>query len=366
MLETAIDDWKNKYYDIFMSTSNIKFILDFSLKRKKFNSNTIQPILESLMKKIFKENIESIISKNTDEPNIEKNIGLLNKHVLSEFLNTIDTNVQKIYSSDFSKKLPNDNKLICVYDGKQSLQTTHPVLISSNARDKSEYPYDCSYNIPLNLENIVGVSLKNIVFTNRIYNIDNHNNKITLMENNQELEICLPLGNYTIETLCDTLSQKLTNTSIQNVEYKVYLDNLLKKIVICHSQNDAYYTFNNIFGLKFTSDLNKSLGFTKKEYFNNNEYTAEDFYNLTQNDIIIIKLNPEFNRLNYVNNDPIFTILDISLHDFNKTINISGVQTFKWTEPISIKSLQINWENLYKNPVNLNSDHMLYLEFYTI
>lgn len=361
MLETTIDDWKNKYYDIFMSPSNIKFILDFSLKRKKFDSNTIQPNLESLMKKIFKENIDTILSKNTSESNMEKNIGVLNKHVLSQFLNGIDA-----YSTQpqFTKKQSNNN-LLCIFNEQQSLHTTHPVLISSNSRDKSEYPSDSKYDIPLHLDNIIGVTLKNIVFTNRIYNIDEHNNKVTLVENNQELVASLPLGNYNIETLCDTLSNKLTNISIQNIEYKVYVDNLLKKIVICHSQNDTYYTFNNIFGLKFNSDLNKSLGFTKKEYFNNNEYTAEDFYNLTQNDIILIKLNPEFNRLNHVNNDPIFTILDISLYEFNKTINLSSVQTFKWTEPVSIKSLQVSWENLDKNPVSLNSDHMLYLEFYT-
>lgn len=361
MLETTIEDWKNKYYDIFMSPSNIKFILDFSLKRKNFDKNMIQPSLESLMKKIFKENIDTILSQNTGDQNLEKQIGVLNKHVLSQFLSLIDT-VQQ--SPSYTKKSQNNN-LLCIFDDHKSHHTTHPVLISSNARNKSEYPNDSNYTIPLELENVIGITLKNIVFTNRIYNIDNHNNKVTLLENNQELDVTLPHGNYTIETLCDTLSQKLTDISIQNTEYKVYLDNLLKKIVISHSQNDNYYSYNNIFGLKFNSDLNKSLGFIKKDYFNNNEYTAEDFYNLTQNDIIIIKLNPEFNRLNYVNNDPIFTLLDISLHEFNKTINLSSVQTFKWSEPVSIKSLQVNWENLDKNPVSLNSDHMLYLEFHT-
>lgn len=361
MLETTIDDWKNKYYDIFMSNSNINFILEFSQKRKKFDSNKLKPSLEVLMKTIFKENINNIIPKNSKEQNVEKNIGVLNKHVLSQFLKSLESN--KLNNTD--KKI--QNNLHCINEqSHHKTITTHPVLISSKARDKSEYPNDSSYDISIDLSNIIGISLKNIVFTNRIYNIDDHNNKLTLIENNQEITVSLPLGNYSIETLCDTLSQKLSNVSIQNVEYKVYVDNLLKKIVICHSQQDSYYTFNNIFGLKFNSDLNKSLGFIKKEYFNNNEYTAEDFYNMTQNDIILIKLNPEFNRLNYVNNEPIFSLLDISLYDFNKTINLNNVQMFNWNDPISIKTLHVKWENLDKNEVSLNSDHMLYFEFYTI
>lgn len=361
MLETTtIDELKNKYYDIFMSNSNIKFILDFSKKRKEFDSKKIQSSLELLMKNTFNEHIGSILSKNSSEQNLEKNIGTLNKYVLNQFLNSL-------LEQESSHKKKAQNNLHCIFNDNLSLQktTTHPVLISSKSRDKSEYPSDSFYKIPLRLDNIVGVSLKNIVFTNRIYNIDDHNNKVSLIENNQDLNVSLPHGNYTIETLCDTLSNKLTDVSIQHIEYKVYVDNLLKKIVICHSQNDTYYTFNNMFSLKFNSDLNKILGFTKKEYFNNNQYTAEDFYNMTQNDIILIKLNGEFNRLNYVNNDPIFALLDISLYDFNKTINLSNVQTFTWNEPVSIKSLQIKWENLDKNTVSLNSDHMLYLEFYT-
>lgn len=343
-----MDDLRTKYYDLFMSESNIQFILDFSLKRKKFDATYAKPMLETLMKKTFKEQIEAILSKKSNEMTIEKTIGSLNKNILNEFMKNVDKR------EHFTTIIENGSKPVVV----------HNYLIQSNYRNKSEYPLDNKYSLPLQLDNIVGFTIKNIIFNNRIYNIDNSNNRVILIENNQELAISLPLGNYTIENLCDTLSKKLNDLSILNIEYKVEIDHLLKKMVICHAE-ETYYTYNTIFGLKFTSDLNKILGFTKKEYFNNNQYTAEEFFNLTQNDIVFLKLNHELNRLNTINNDPVCAMIDISQFAFNKTVNLSNIQTFKWNTPVSIKHLNIQWKNIENNDVLLNSDHMINLEFYT-
>jgi hypothetical protein len=348
---------REKYFEIYMSESNIQFILDFSRKRKEFDTTSVRPSLENIMKTSFKEHIDTLL--NSSSGTFEKDIGTLNKHAIQQFLLNIET-IKKSDRKVIKETLPKGDEEYTLRSAKT--KRSKSLLISSKNRDSITYPNPNDYCIAIDLKNVTGISMSSLIFRNRVYNIDKTNNKLTLIEKNQELQVSIPLGTYTIENLTETLQTKLSEVSIQNSEYKVYVDKLLKKVVISQ-EDETIYSYTKVFGLKFTSEMNKTLGFSRTEYHNNNQYVADSFYNLSQNDIMFLKLNKQFNRIDAGNDKGIFGIIDISKYEFNKTIHLENVSSFSWEQPVSVDNIVVQWEDIDGAPIHLNSDHIICLDF---
>ena len=158
-------------------------------------------------------------------------------------------------------------------------------------------------------------------------NINEHNNKIQLIENTSKITIIIPQGNYNIQNLVNIIEQLINDKSVFK-SYKIVYDKNRNRIKISNEKN-----FNIIFIENEVNNiqLKDILGFTKNEYSSNNIYSSENETNDNIYKEIYIKNNTERSELNnfYTN---------LSIQEINNE-NISYDESFKY---------------FYKNTVNIN------------
>ncbi len=84
--------------------------------------------------------------------------------------------------------------------------------------------------------------LKNLVHLFKIYskdifnNINEHNNKIQLVENNSKIKIVIPQGNYTIQELISII-EKLINEKSVFKSYKILYDKNKNRVQISNEKS---------------------------------------------------------------------------------------------------------------------------------
>jgi hypothetical protein len=184
-------------------------------------------------------------------------------------------------------KISCDLKNVEKYESQEiELSTVFHHLFSKHAVVQSG-----RYNYGLNIENVESINLDSINILYNMYNINEYNNKMYLIEQNNKVLITIPVGYYSIDQLLIVMSTLFNNASInKNKDYKFHsnLHKIKNKIFFsCELNEKEKFKRNVVFGMSFiydkypkndqrVSSLQEILGFEKLEYINNTTYVTEN------------------------------------------------------------------------------------------
>ena len=161
------------------------------------------------------------------------------------------------------------------------------------------------YNYRLNIENVGSINLDSINILYNMYNINEYNNKMYLIEQNNKVLITIPVGYYSIDQLLIVMSALFNNASInKNKDYKFHsnLHKIKNKIFFsCELNEKEKFKRNVVFGMSFiydkypkndqrVSSLQEILGFEKSEYINNTTYVTENPPNICIFEDLYVKI----------------------------------------------------------------------------
>lgn len=356
----SIDDLKTKYENIVINLNKkalTQLFEEFSLKKKRdqYKKNKLSTIREE----------EQPVQEETTTTNTT-----ISPIVSSQNQNTTSNLKESESQTEDLKTSTSTSTNTSTSTRTNSIENTtnehKRLLLFSDKRDKILFPHSNEYQIEnLNIKNVKNISLKRLIITNRIYNINNTNNSLILIENNQKTTINLPVGRYTENILLDKISSLLTRCSTKDdLVYHCKLDPILRKCILSVSGNGSLQ--NHYFGIDFCSDLNKILGFNKKIYLNNNKYLAESFIDLHNQDTLFLKLNKQYNlvKTNDSEQFEFFEMINVSPYNFNDKIDISFNNIgYTKNKSFDVNDLNIEWVNENNKKIELNSEYILFFDF---
>lgn len=237
------------------------------------------------------------------------------------------------------------------------------------------------YHYQLDIKNVESINLDNIKILCNMYNINEYNNKMYLIEQNNKILITIPVGYYSIDQLLIVISTLFNNSSInKNKDYKFYanLNTIKNKIYFgCELNEREKFKRNVIFGISFSYDkypksdkctctLQEILGFEKAEYINNTTYVSENPPNTNIFQGLYVKLflnNIELKKFNTSGGDfGYYECLDINMEDnFGKTIQFP--QDYNpydiYNDDFCVESLSLQFcgsnMNVINTPIIFNS-----------
>jgi hypothetical protein len=262
---------------------------------------------------------------------------------------------------------------------REEIQTKKYFLSSQDATY-----YNGVHYFDINISNLSSIYIDSLKIKCNMYNINEYNNKIYLLENNKKTPIVIPVGYYSIdkllhimETIVNDISAKTSDISAKT-NYKFYRNKIKNKVYLtCEQKADEKNEFIRSlcnFGIYFTKNNNEIsigeiLGFQKHEYNNNNIYLSENHPNDTSYDDIFIKVylnKMEIERCGTSN--PHFCYYEM-IHfnmdqSFGKTINCRfETNQFDIYNPIDVDSIGIELCTHNGNPVQTNFQILVGVEF---
>ena len=168
-----------------------------------------------------------------------------------------------------------------------------------------------SYSFPFNpINNVTSIKLNNYSLPRINFNIEeNKNNMLLLRKNNQDLQVTINKGNYTIETLLEVLNSKL-----ENIKLSLTLEQTIK----------IESTDNDNFNLIETPLSKYNLGFIN-DCSNNTNYTSDNIWDLRADNKVFL----------YITN--LSDTIPFGILFYNGESN----SEFKFEEPISLNNLDI-------------------------
>ena len=301
----------------------------------ELNKLTIQLYLtpENQIETIEPELIQILSSNSSQHLSIESSQSIV-KDLIKELVTELKNSVKE--PNDTIKEIKEIKEIIKSISDESNLPKSSQQISESSEKkyiyldlysysskyDKHQYEF--TFDIPL--QNFILKDFK--IYSNDVFNnINEHNNKIQLIENTSKITIIIPQGNYNIQNLVNIIEQLINDKSVFK-SYKIVYDKNRNRIKISNEKN-----FNIIFIENEVNNiqLKDILGFTKNEYSSNNIYSSENETNDNIYKEIYIKNNTERSELNnfYTN---------LSIQEINNE-NISYDESFKY---------------FYKNTVNIN------------
>ena len=230
------------------------------------------------------------------------------------------------------------------------------------------------YNYRLNIENVGSINLDSINILYNMYNINEYNNKMYLIEQNNKVLITIPVGYYSIDQLLIVMSTLFNNASInKNKDYKFHsnLHKIKNKIFFsCELNEKEKFKRNVVFGMSFiydkypkndqrVSSLQEILGFEKSEYINNTTYVTENSPNICifedlyvkmfVNDIELKKYNTSDSSFSY------YQCLNVIMdNDFGKIMRFpQGYSPYDiYNENYIINTISFEFYNSYMHIIN--------------
>jgi len=230
------------------------------------------------------------------------------------------------------------------------------------------------YNYRLNIENVGSINWDGINILYNMYNINEYNNKMYLIEQNNKVLITIPVGYYSIDQLLIVTSTLFNNASInKNKDYKFYsnLHKIKNKIFFsCELNEKEKFKRNVVFGMSFiydkypkndqrVSSLQEILGFEKSEYINNTTYVTENppsicifedlYVKVFVNDIELKKYNTSDSSFSYY--QCLNAIMD---SDFGKVLRFpQGYSPYDiYNENYIINTISFEFYNSHMNIIN--------------
>jgi len=193
-----------------------------------------------------------------------------------------------------------------------------------------------SYSYPFNkIDNINCIKLNNYSVPKITFNIEEHkNNTLLLKKNNNEIQVTINKGNYTIETLLEVLNKKLDNI----------------KLSLTLEQNISIESTNGeVFDLLETPLSKFNLGFINK-CSNDTNYVSENIWDLRIDNKVYL----------YIVNLSDTIPFGILFH------NGESNSEFKFDQPISLDSMDIVFKDSKGHIYNFyNLSHSLSFSLYT-
>ncbi len=225
-------------------------------------------------------------------------------------------------------------------------------FIDSRFRENIENPNENNYKIffPSKIKNVIEIQLKNVIVPNKEYIINNFNNKFIFQEQpNENLEIIIPIGNYTINNLLNLIQNQMN--LIGNSNYS--LSQINNKIKFISDLSNGI--FNLLFDIE--DSIYNIIGFTKSNFYQNNYYLGDFEYNLQKQPSTFILSFP-----NIKNEYESLTFLitgSSNLISFNNKEQIS-----KFLFPFDLSYLNIEWKDINENFINFyGKNHSILLCF---
>jgi hypothetical protein len=282
--------------------------------------------------------------------NINSNI---NSDILSDIKNLIKELVNNINNNNNNTNNNNNNiikeiieikdiiKLINENNQENKNNKSYLDLYSNATKYNDKGLYNFTFNIPL--QNFIVEHFK--IYSNDIFNnINEHNNKIQLVENNSKIKIIIPQGNYSIQELVYIIEKLINEKSV----FKLY------KIVYDKNKNRVQISNEKIFNITFIENgygvqLKDILGYSKNEYNSNSNYSSENEQNNNVFKEIYVKSDNDNMNIFYTNlrnsdsdNDKNNKDNDNSL--FKYFYRINDKISFNLKEPIYNMNLELYYK----------------------
>ena len=334
-----MSDITKSFKNVFISQKNSGYLFELIITKilqnnahyKKYVINHIdiyKSNIIDLQSFIFEDNFANVYNemKSTESVDLEQILILLNQITIVRFENLILDDLYKKHQSHITEQIDDkvessdvrserertererteriresearesearESKISCdlknveKYESQEiELSTVFHHLFSKHAVVQSG-----RYNYRLNIENVGSINLDSINILYNMYNINEYNNKMYLVEQNNKVLITIPVGYYSIDQLLIVMSTLFNNASInKNKDYKFHsnLHKIKNKIFFsCELNEKEKFKRNVVFGMSFiydkypkneqrVSSLQEILGFEKSEYINNTTYVTEN------------------------------------------------------------------------------------------
>ena len=353
---------KNQYF----SQDNFDFILIMIQKQKNYDTNLLHESAFKNRNNIFNSFINTMYTqkKNVNPNSIEELLITLNKMTIDTVIDDLNNTpipqqpqqVQPVQSiqqvqpiQPIQQVQPQQPQQVQPVQSIQQVQPVQPQQVqpvqavqpiqklqsdikinntvlhffsASNYNNKYVFQLGKVYN---------KLVLKQFNLYNNLYNITELNNRIELQENTIKNNIIIPIGSYTLKELLECIEKLLNDKTKSSNKYKMSFNKNKNRIII---------SAENTFTIRFVEMNNSSvhlrvlLGFSNKEYMNNNSYTSDNNPILNIYDNIYLKIvdSDEYNNKivdNFRYFDKIhFNQLDTFSQDisfnFDTTLNINS------------------------------------------
>jgi len=393
------NDIFQKLKRVFTSDKNSNYLLqliaestNISLDVQEYKSTLTQ--LQSMIYDMYVQQICSDLS-NRGKLNLEEVLIILNKITINRFqdvirqdaMSNINQTVEPngLYISDDAKTNTqpsnNANDTPNTYANPDSLgdttktntkvipftQTTVYHFFSEDSVLKSG-----RYTFPFVLNSIKSIEVSGLKVNCNIYNVTDANNKFSVTEGSQKINISIPIGYYTTDNLCKAISELLNHHSVNKYKYQLFRNPVKNRIYfqcnLLSVKDSKPATFSLHFPDAVTRNepgLNDLLGFQKSEYINNNMYVSEthpidnilqDMYlKVFINDKQIPRITTTKNGFSYFENYSI----DLNQH-FGKSVtllaNSTSHQVFEISEELDCNELSIELWNNTKSPITRSTE----------
>lgn len=326
----------------FFSTDNIDFIMQMVTK-KNITIDSHQLVFNAC-NKIFNQFIHTVYSqkKSINPGVIEELLITLNKMTIDSIVDDVQNNsINHIPSpprisytpsvSDIHEVMKDDAQIV------QEIKESQTITIQDNTVFKSTfkehmyiYSEDCEYDngmykLDIQKDKLKTSKLLSIEILNDLYNITEHNNKLEVSSKNIKKNITIPIGCYDLDSLLnmikDSIEDKLKNSI--NVSYNKYKNRI-------YINGESPFSFQFIENDEIFTPLSFMLGFDKKEYMNNNNYSTNKEPSLNIYDNIYVKvLNKEYTSIfnkKTCKNIPFFEKISFNQIDtFGKNVIINNL-----------------------------------------
>ena len=294
--------------------NNNNNILEQKISKIQMENKDDYNILSNKLNKYNEKNNEILKKINNLEENI---LNKLNSNNENKELDLIKKEKNKV--KDLMKQLIDKQKNIkkdidILTEEKKSLLNINEKIITINV-NKNNFIYNLSDKI----HNIEKINLISYNIQKNIYNI-NDNNSTFFYYKDEEKTFSIVNGYYSINNLIDEL-----NNNDDNIIFK--LNEITKKVEIyCDCEISIYNKENSIL---------KTLGFTKNEYLDSDNFIAEDLYDLRVNNVAKIYLDNIVEK-------PYVIDLDVDNYKINKEVSINNLD-----------KIHISYNNINNNNFNL-------------
>lgn len=217
-----------------------------------------------------------------------------------------------------------------------------------------------SNNNKFTLDNYIsGVwKLLSFSFTNNIFNVNNHNNKIYFTEASTSRTATLTNGYYDINELKTEITTQMN--SVSSSTFSITLDTKTRKYTFTNSPvTNFYFTF----GTNTTNSARKLLGMNKTDGTSSTTQTSDKPIDLNTCQNIFITINEDnntdINGLSFFNASLVIN----GVGEFGQTLRYNNNDNFdQYVRFRNTKTLIINFHDSNNNNIDLNSEYQIILQ----
>lgn len=331
------------------SNENLMEILQRTVSYIKEETGATVPINNEA----FFNDLKMVVTGNISTPKVMNNIKKYQKVSLQDairrFNDTVFDELSEISIEKVKQKLKEKNQHV-KKDKPAIKDTPRQFVIHMNS---------CEFNDELH--DILSVKLETVELYNVDYNVNSYNNSMTI----DSKHIMVEEGDYTQDSLVETLNGLLRNemiVSVDKITSKTTIRTKTGTVPIRGEGLGESMKNNTLISLDFNveNSIAGTLGFDKKKYQNNKIYTSNNKFILSDKNVVFIKITLIDEENNIILKDKIL------LDNKKNTIKFhsSTLPIMSFDRPHLFKKILVDIEDSKGNPYNLRgTDITLSLRF---